>query len=416
MAPPSGLVELGRGAGVGEPGADDRRERLVDLERPDVLQREAAALERLLRRGDRRGEHDHRVDPGGRHGVDAGERAQAERGGAGGGRDEQRGRAVGDLRGVARGDHAAFPEGGPQPREGLGRRRAGCPRSVSRPATGTISSANRPSAVAAAARCWDRSAIASTSCRVSRHRCADQLGRHPLGHQAAVVPGGHHRPERTVPAGGARQHRHPRHRLHAAGDHDVRVPRDDGRRRELDRLLARAALPVDRHPDDVLRPARGEQRVAAHVDRLFPDLRDATPHHVVDQGGVEAGARGELGQHQRREVDRVDAGERALPRLADADRGADGSDENGVTIGHGNLPGVGWVGSAAAGASVVAAAQVALELAGDRLAAGLGQVGGVLGLLELADVLADLAVLLGQLVDAVLPGPGVLGQRRRAAR
>jgi hypothetical protein len=64
----------------------------------------------------------------------------------------------------------------------------------------------------------------------------------------------------------------------------------------------------------------------------------------------------------------------------------------------------------ASGRAVVAAAEVALELAGDRLSARLGQVGGVLGVLELADVLGDLAVLLRELVDAVLPGPGVLRQ------
>ena len=60
--------------------------------------------------------------------------------------------------------------------------------------------------------------------------------------------------------------------------------------------------------------------------------------------------------------------------------------------------------------SSVSRREVALELAGDRLAAGLGEVGGVAGLLERADVVADLLVLLGQLVDAALPGPGLLGQ------
>ena len=55
-------------------------------------------------------------------------------------------------------------------------------------------------------------------------------------------------------------------------------------------------------------------------------------------------------------------------------------------------------------------AQVALELGRDRLAAGLGQLGGVLLLLERGDVLGDLGVLGGQLVDAALPGPGQLGQ------
>jgi hypothetical protein len=52
---------------------------------------------------------------------------------------------------------------------------------------------------------------------------------------------------------------------------------------------------------------------------------------------------------------------------------------------------------------VVASAQVPLELARDRLAGGLRQRRRVLGLLEGADVLAHLAVALGQLVDAALP-------------
>ena len=59
---------------------------------------------------------------------------------------------------------------------------------------------------------------------------------------------------------------------------------------------------------------------------------------------------------------------------------------------------------------VVAALEVALELPGDGLAAGLGELGGVLALLEAADVLRDVLVLLGELGDAALPGPAVLGQ------
>src|SRR6478736_8632499 len=64
--------------------------------------------------------------------------------------------------------------------------------------------------------------------------------------------------------------------------------------------------------------------------------------------------------------------------------------------------------SSAAGLVVVAATQVALELARDRVAARLGQLGGVLGLLERLDVLGDLLVGLRELVDAALPRPGVL--------
>ena len=65
-------------------------------------------------------------------------------------------------------------------------------------------------------------------------------------------------------------------------------------------------------PGHRLRPARGEHGVAGDVDGLLADLRDAPPDHVVDEGGVEAGALGQRPQHVRRQVDRVDAGQRPL--------------------------------------------------------------------------------------------------------
>ena len=64
----------------------------------------------------------------------------------------------------------------------------------------------------------------------------------------------------------------------------------------------------------------------------------------------------------------------------------------------------------------IAAAQVALELAGDRVAAGLGQLGLRLALLERAHVLGDVGVAGGQLVDLALPGAGPLDQIAAAAR
>ena len=53
--------------------------------------------------------------------------------------------------------------------------------------------------------------------------------------------------------------------------------------------------------------------------------------------------------------------------------------------------------------TVVAAAQVPLELARDGVAAGLGQVGGVPGLLQRPHVVGHLVVVVGQLVDTALP-------------
>jgi hypothetical protein len=58
----------------------------------------------------------------------------------------------------------------------------------------------------------------------------------------------------------------------------------------------------------------------------------------------------------------------------------------------------------------VAAAEIALELPGDGVAARFGQVGRVLGFLERPDVVRDLGVLLRQLVDTPFPRPGLLGQ------
>src|SRR6266699_4121151 len=60
------------------------------------------------------------------------------------------------------------------------------------------------------------------------------------------------------------------------------------------------------------------------------------------------------------------------------------------------------------GASV--APEVALELAGDRVAARLWQVHRVLGLFQSPHVVGDLGVLLGELVHAALPGACLLGQ------
>ena len=62
------------------------------------------------------------------------------------------------------------------------------------------------------------------------------------------------------------------------------------------------------------------------------------------------------------------------------------------------------------GVVVAAPLEVALELPRDRLTGRLGEVGGVARLLEGADVVGDVLVLLGELVDAALPGARVLGE------
>src|SRR3984885_15349736 len=84
-------------AGLALPGEHDRRERLVDLDQVDLVEREPGPAQRVRGRGDRRGEHQHRVvAPGGQVG-DPGARLQPARQDRALRGDQQRGRAVGEL-------------------------------------------------------------------------------------------------------------------------------------------------------------------------------------------------------------------------------------------------------------------------------------------------------------------------------
>ena len=161
------------------------------------------------------------------------------------------------------------------------------PSSCFTPATGSISASNSPASCARAAAAWLASAYSSSWAAGE----APPRGHH-LGADALVelgrprsAPGP--RPVR-VGAGRAGAHRHPGHRLDAAGHHQVGLPGDHRGGGEVQRLLARPALPVERGAGHRLGPAGGEHRVAADVPRLLADLRDAAPDHVVDVSRVEA--------------------------------------------------------------------------------------------------------------------------------
>ena len=122
----------------------------------------------------------------------------------------------------------------------------------------------------------------------------DQLGRHALRDEAhlargvavAVLVAGARRRAELLPLG-ARAHRHGRHVLDARGDHDVVCPRDDALRGEVQRLLRRPALAVDRGRGYRLGPPGGEDGRAAHVVALGAHLHDAADDDVVDQRRVE---------------------------------------------------------------------------------------------------------------------------------
>jgi hypothetical protein len=102
----------------------------------------------------------------------------------------------------------------------------------------------------------------------------------------------------------------------------------------VDRLLGRAALAVDRHAGDVLGHAGCEPAGAGDVAGVGTDGVDVAEDHVVDGGGVDAGAVDQGGDAGRPEVGGVDAGEGAVG-LPPAHGGADCVDD--VGLGHGAL-------------------------------------------------------------------------------
>ena len=104
------------------PRQHDRRERLVDLDEVDLVDRHLRPLEHLGRGRDRAGEHHHRVDAGERERVEARPRLEAELVRLLLAHDQHGRRAVGDLRRVRRRDHAVCLERRLQRRELLDRR------------------------------------------------------------------------------------------------------------------------------------------------------------------------------------------------------------------------------------------------------------------------------------------------------
>ena len=117
---------------------------------------------------------------------------------------------------------------------------------------------------------------------------------------------------------------------HFARDDEVLRAAHHALRGEVDRLLARPALAVDRDRRDVLGEARREP--AHPADRgLLADLRDTADDHVVDEVRVDARALDDRADDVRAEVGGVPPGQRAA---APADRGADRVEEEG--FGHGS--------------------------------------------------------------------------------
>src|SRR6516162_7590800 len=72
----------------------------------------------------------------------------------------------------------------------------------------------------------------------------------------------------------------------------------------------------------------GQHREPRDVAGLVADLGHAAPDDVVHEGGVQPGAARDLGEHQRRQVDRMHSGQ---PAAALADRRAHGLHDYRIT-------------------------------------------------------------------------------------
>jgi hypothetical protein len=122
--------------------------------------------------------------------------------------------------------------------------------------------------------------------------------------------------------------RHPAHRLDAARDADVDGAGRDLRGDEVHGLLRGAALRVDGHAAGLMWQAGVQPGGAGDVVRLFARLRDAAAEHLLDQGGVDAGAvdHGLLGDAEQ--CGGVPVGQHPLPP---ADRRACGGHDHRVS-------------------------------------------------------------------------------------
>ena len=110
---------------------------------------------------------------------------------------------------------------------------------------------------------------------------------------------------------------------------DVDRARRDERADQVVRLLARAALGVDRRAAGLEGLARRQPGVARDVVRLLAGLRHAAADHLLDVGGIDARLLAEPELHLREQLPGVQAREIALAHLAAGDRRSQRFDDDG---------------------------------------------------------------------------------------
>ena len=137
----------------------------------------------------------------------------------------------------------------------------------------------------------------------------------------------------TGPVLGRRPDGHPAHRLDPAADDDVHGAGHDRLGGEVDGLLRRATLPVDRRAGHRVGEARSQGGVAPDVHGLLAHGHGAAHDDVLDEGGVQVVALDEGLERRGGEVHGVPARQLAV---APPHRGAYRVDDDGV--GHARPP------------------------------------------------------------------------------
>ena len=207
---------------------------------------------------------------------------------------QHRGGAVGDLRGVAGGDLAVLLERRLQLRErlevGVGADALVGDDLVS-PLTciGMISRSKRPSSVAWWASRCERTASSSSSRARDLPLVGDHLGAEALADDVVLLHQlGREREAELLLGLHAGRERQVAHVLDAAADDDVVDAGGDQRGGEVDGLLGRAALAVDRRRRRLDREALLQPGVARDVEGLLAELLHAAGDDVLDLAGVDA--------------------------------------------------------------------------------------------------------------------------------
>ena len=278
-----------------------RGERFVDLNEVDVVDGEAGALQHFVRCRNRCGEHVARIIASKRevHETSAGGETQlvalffAH--------DENGRGTVGDLRGVAWCDAAAFFHWAERRLEHSERLHRGVTQAFVGGHHVALGIEHRQDLAIEAALIGGTQCV----CLAAQTECVhvvagdvplvgNEFGRDALWHEATLRCvasancGAEWKPILAV--GHCRTHWHAGHHFDAGGNHDVVCASHDTLRREVRCLLRRTALAIDGGCGNRVGPACGQHSVTADVECLLAHLHHAAHHDVVDEAWIDAGA------------------------------------------------------------------------------------------------------------------------------